>query len=104
MNSSPLYFRRFRLAIDGAAEDVEHSRNDGFSDGDLQRAARILDRHPSGQPLRRCQGDSANATGIELRHHFDDDLRFLARPQDGVDGRQTLCEVDIDDASTDGDD
>ena len=103
MNGPPLDLRRFRLPINGVAEDVEHSRNNGFSDGDLQRAARILDRHSSGQPLRRRQGDSANAAGIELRHHFDDDLRFLARPQDGMDGRQMLCEVDIDDASADCD-
>jgi hypothetical protein len=39
---------------------------------------------------------------IQLSHHFDDDLRFLSRPQHRIERRQGALEAHVDDAAANG--
>ena len=74
MDGAPLDIGRRRLAVDGVAEHVEHSRENSFADRRLQRPARVLHRHAASETLRGSQRDPAHVMRIELRQHFDDDL------------------------------
>ena len=50
MDGAPLDIRRRRLAVDGVAENVEHSRENSFADRSLQRPARIFHGMPRARP------------------------------------------------------
>ena len=104
MHRSPFGARQGCAAIDGVAEYIEHSRQNHFAHGHLQRSARIPHRHAARESLRRRQGNPAHVVPILLREHFDDDPFFRSREQDRIDGRQMSIEPDIHDAAAHRDD
>ena len=100
MDGAPVHIGRRRLAVDGVAEDVEHSRNDSFADRHLQRPAGVLHGHAASETLRGIQGDPADMMCVELHQHLDGDPRLLPGVQQRVDGWQAVIEPHIDDAPT----
>ena len=104
MHRTPLHICRRRFTVDGIAEHIEHAREDALADRCLQRPAGVFHRHTTRQALGGGQRNATHAMRIQLRQHFDDDLIFLARPQQRVDRRQLRIEAHIHDAAAHRDD
>ena len=103
MDGAPLDICRRRLAVDGVAEHVEHSRENSLADRRLQRPARVLHRHAAGEALGGGQRDSTHAMRVELSQNLDGNLALL-RVQQRVDGRQMCIEPYIHDTAAHRDD
>ena len=99
MDAAPFHTRRCRQAVDGVAEDVEHSRNDLFADRHLQWPAGILHGHAASEALRGIERDSADMMSVELHQHLNGDLRLIPRAEQGIDRRQAVIETHIHDAA-----
>ena len=66
MDGAPLDIRRRRLAVDGAAKDVEHSRENPFAYRGLQLASRVFHGVAAGEAFGGGQRDSTHAMCVEL--------------------------------------
>jgi hypothetical protein len=89
---------RSGLAVDCAAEDIEHPRENALADRRLERSAGVFHCHAPREALGGGEGNSTYAMLVELGKHLDRN-RALMCVQQGVDGRCVRIEPYVDDTS-----
>ena len=99
MHAAPLNVGCWQ-AVNGIAEDIEHSGQNFLADGSHQWTPTISNRHATGQALGGCQSDTANVMCVKLRKNLDRNLIVNSRLQQRMYWGQQGLEANINDTST----